>query len=205
MLAPLEPALLRALQQDGTCRALYGVLMVMHVALARHGEGPVAEATPGLFAALPRLMAAYVILSDGGQPANQPVPVHADPGGMGVDTLPRLLGIAPALLAPLLICLADTAPVHEGGAPGASGTGNSRVTILAPAIKALAAAHCLQSIVAAENLRLAVIAEEASVMRLLDALANVPDDQAAAGTSASLRTLCDALCKTAQDVFGRGL
>ena len=177
----------------------------MHVGLARHGELAIVDAAPEMFAAMPRLMAEYVILLDSDQPANQPAPVDAEAGGKGMDTVLRLLGTVPQLLAPLLDCLAYTATVHKRGASGTSGTHNPRVIAVAPAVRALAAAHCLQCILAAQELRLAVLAVERSVKRMLDVLAKVPDDDVTVGTSAVLRTLCAALRNSAQDAFGRGL
>jgi len=210
MLAPLEPALLRALQQDGTSRALYGVLTAVHVGLARHGEVAVAAATPDLFAAMPRLMAQHVILLDAAKPTKQSAANGGGDGGYtggGVDmevVLP-LLGTAPHLLAPLLDRLADVALEREGGALRISGTENPRVTAVAPAVRALAAARCLQCIFTAEKLRLAGLAAEESVKHMLDVLAKVPGDDVTMHTAAALRTLCDALRNSAQDAFGRGL
>ena len=122
-----------------------------------------------------------------------------------METVLRLLGTAPQLLAPLLDCLADTVLVHEGAAPRTSGTVNRNVMALPRVVRALAAAHCLQSILAAQELRLAVLAVEGCVKRVLDVLADVRDADGNVGASAALRTLCDALRSSTQDAFGRGL
>ncbi len=210
MLASLEPALLRALQQDGTSHALYGVLTAVHVGLARHGEKAVAGAAPDLFAALPRLMAQHVILLDAAKPTNQPAASGVRFGdhtweGIDMEVVLPLLGTAPHLLAPLLNCLADVALEREGGASRTGETENPRVTGVAPVVRALAAARCLQCILAAEKLRLAVLAAEESVKHMLNVLAKVPGDDVTIDTAAALRTLCDALRLSAQDAYGRCL
>ena len=196
-LAPLTPALLRSLQHDSSSRALYGVLAAAHAGIARHGAAAIAQAAPALHTALPRLMTDYV-LSCG--PPQQTLRASQSEGTgsgteQGFEAVLRLLAAAPALLAPLLDYLAAAAA--PGSASSASDAPAS-VTLQ----NGLAIGRCLSQVLADDELRLQVIGAESNVMRLLDALTEVPcDDAASAGQE--LRHLCSSLRHSAMDAFGR--
>ena len=212
-LTPLEPVLLHALQQDGTPRALYGVLSAMHTALARHSAVAIAEAAPRLHAAMPRLIAEYVILAGKPRPADQSAAAVDGPGEFAssvadqdMDAVLPLLGtMMPQSLAPLLACLTELVPVRGDATFGNSNTDNARVAALPLVVRALAAAQCLQCILAAEEVRLALVGEEGAMMHLIEVLADVQSDAATTTDASALKALCGALRKTAQDAFGRGL
>ena len=197
-LVHLAPALIRALQHNSTPRALYGVLVAAHVAITHHGVDAIALAAPQLHAALPRLMMGYILVYAAGQqtPAGSQPEANGSGKEQGFEPVLRLLAAAPVLLMTLLdsltaIAAADHAGSGQDALPSAVETG-------------LASGRCLLQILAAYELRLQVIDAESNIMRLLQALSQLPRDDSGSGVQ-ELRHLCSTLRQCAMDAFGRGV